>query len=116
MSDGVYLTMNILRSKQEISKIIEDSKTSPVFLLKHSLICPISSAAYSAFGVFSENNPEITCYVVHIQENRDISNHIAEETGIRHASPQAILLSGGNAVWNESHYGITGNSLKQALT
>ncbi len=106
--------MHILRSKQEVSKIIEDSKTTPVFLLKHSLTCPVSSAAHSSFGDFSKNNPGIPCYVVHIQENRDISNHIAEVTGIRHASPQAILLSGGTAVWNESHYGITGDSLKQA--
>ena len=50
-----------------------------------------------------------------VQEARSLSDLVARETGIRHESPQVILLRNGEAVWNTSHHGITAESLREAL-
>jgi bacillithiol system protein YtxJ len=36
--------------------------------------------------------------------HRPVSNTIEQRFGIRHESPQAILLQGGEVVWARSHY------------
>jgi bacillithiol system protein YtxJ len=41
--------------------------------------------------------------------------HVADQTGVRHQSPQAILFYRGEPRWDESHYRITENDMKAAL-
>jgi bacillithiol system protein YtxJ len=41
--------------------------------------------------------------------------HVADETGVRHQSPQAILFYQGKPVWDDSHYRITEDDMKAAL-
>ena len=48
-------------------------------------------------------------------EHRDLSNEIAERSGVKHESPQAILLRDGKAIWNASHMSITSDSLLEAV-
>jgi bacillithiol system protein YtxJ len=50
-----------------------------------------------------------------IQQNRDLSALIAEETGIRHESPQVILFRGGQAAWSASHGAVTLAAMRAAL-
>ena len=41
---------------------------------------------------------------------------VAEKTGLRHESPQALLLKDGKVVWHESHGSIRVESLNQAVS
>jgi transposase InsO family protein len=50
-----------------------------------------------------------------IGRERTLSRRIADRTGVRHESPQAILVERGRAVWNASHGAITRESLAAAL-
>jgi bacillithiol system protein YtxJ len=50
-----------------------------------------------------------------VVEDRPVSMHVADQTGVRHQSPQAILLYRGEPVWDESHYRITQDSMEAAL-
>jgi bacillithiol system protein YtxJ len=34
---------------------------------------------------------------------------------VRHESPQALVLRGGEVVWHDSHYGIQVEALNQAV-
>ena len=52
---------------------------------------------------------------IEIQNAREVSNAVAEKTGVRHESPQALLLRDGEVVWNASHGAITVESLAGAL-
>ena len=54
--------------------------------------------------------------IVIVQTGRDISNEIEMRTGIRHASPQAIILKGGKAVYHASHYDITAEDLEKVMS
>ncbi|MEK3807607.1 bacillithiol system redox-active protein YtxJ [Metabacillus sp. SLBN-84] len=97
---------------EDFQKITEQEG---VFLFfKNSLTCPIAQAAFSEFSAFTEGNDSIPAYYLNVQEARPLSNYIAETYGIRHESPQALLFKDKQVVWNESHWKITADSLKQA--
>lgn len=84
-------------------------------LLKHSLTCPISLAAFQEYQKFAEGQSEIPVYYLAVQDSRPLSNEIAKEFEIKHESPQAILFSNKAAVWNASHWKITQSSLNSAV-
>lgn len=85
------------------------------FLLKHSLTCPISLAAYKEYEKFAAENQGVNTYYLAVQDARPLSNEIAEIFQIKHESPQAILFAGGEPKWNASHWKITNRSLGNAL-
>lgn len=89
----------------------------PLLLFKHSTRCPISAEANAAWKKWISDNQDsgIRQALVHVVEDRPVSNAIAEQTGITHASPQAILIVNGKSVWNTSHWHITYDSLEEHL-
>lgn len=94
-----------------LDELITRSQNEPVVLFKHSTSCPISSHAHREMERFSE----LDVNIVIVQRARDLSREIERRTGVRHESPQALVLRGGEAVWNASHYDITEEAVKQAV-
>lgn len=86
------------------------------FILKHSLTCPISHAAYQEYENYAGESQEVPTYYLAVQDSRPLSNEIAEKFQIKHESPQAILIKDGDAIWNASHWKITKRSLADALS
>jgi bacillithiol system protein YtxJ len=82
-------------------------------LFKHSTTCPISAAAQRAVAAYEASSP-VPILRVRVIEDRTLSQQLARELGIAHASPQAILLRGGQPVWKASHYDITEQALATA--
>jgi bacillithiol system protein YtxJ len=54
------------------------------------------------------------CVVV-VQLARDVSAAVAQKTGIKHESPQVLLIRDGNCVWSVSHRMIDAAAIKEAL-
>jgi bacillithiol system protein YtxJ len=104
-----------LRQDQDFEQLLDRSKTDPVLIFKHSTQCSISGHVYQNFTDFAENTPELESAVVLVIENRRLSNAIAERFGIRHESPQALLIKDGRVVWHAAHWSITAESLGSAL-
>ena len=104
-----------LREDRDLEELFEMSKTNPVLIFKHSTQCSISAQVYEEFTDFMERTQELFCGVVLVVENRQLSNAIAERFGIRHESPQALLIKDGRSIWHASHWSITSNSLSDAL-
>jgi len=98
-----------LDSVEQLESLFQRSHAKPVILFKHSSSCGISSGV---FNEVSQVNADINLIVV--QNARNISNLIAERTGIRHESPQAIILKQGEPVYHASHYDITAEDLDSA--
>lgn len=90
-------------------------KESKFFLLKHSLTCPISQAAFQEYQNFADGQTEFPAYYLAVQDSRPLSNTIAEKFAIKHESPQAILFANQAAIWNASHWKITQSSLNSAV-
>ena len=99
-----------LESIEALDRLVERSHSEPVVLFKHSNTCGISAGVYQEV---SDVAGDINLVVV--QTHRDISNKIAHVTGIRHESPQAIILWAGKAVYHASHYDITAADIQDWL-
>jgi bacillithiol system protein YtxJ len=103
-----------LVSIEQFDEVLQ--KENKFFLLKHSLTCPISNAAYNQYQEFTEGQSEVPTFFLAVQDARPLSNEIAERFQIKHESPQAILFFNKNAVWNTSHWHITKDSLSNATS
>jgi bacillithiol system protein YtxJ len=42
--------------------------------------------------------------IVTVQTHRDISNAVTARLGVRHETPQALLIQDGRVVWSASHF------------
>ena len=101
---------NEIHDAQELETLFEKSFEAPVALFKHSLTCPISADAYHRIA---QADAEIN--IVIVQHARNVSNAIAEKTGIRHESPQTIVLKDGEAIYHASHYSIEAEKISEKL-
>ena len=90
------------------------SYNEPVLIFKHSTTCPISAHAYREMQRL-DVGPARHVHLVVVQSARPLSNEIARRTGVRHESPQAIVLSRGAAAWTASHYDITAAAVERAV-
>jgi len=96
-------------SEEGLESLFRASHAKPVILFKHSNSCGISRGV---FNEVSQINGEVNLIVV--QDARNVSNLLAERTGIRHESPQAIVLKEGQPVYHASHYDITAEDIDTA--
>ena len=104
-----------LQQDRDLEDLLDKSKTDPVLIFKHSTQCAISAQAYEEFVDFAEGADNLTCGSVLVIENRKLSNAIADRFGVRHQSPQALLIKDGRVIWHASHWSITTDSLRDAL-
>ena len=103
---------NFLRieDRTTLDNLLTDSKQRPVIVFKHSNACSISARAYREMQKF-----EGDVNILEVQSARDISRELADLTGVRHETPQVIVLRDGKAVWNASHFDVTANGVAKAL-
>ena len=99
-----------LADADALEEIFKLSHSKPVVLFKHSMTCPISSAAYQEM---SQYGGEVALLVV--QRARELSRAVETRTGVRHESPQAIVLRDGQAVWNASHWRVRAEAVESAV-
>jgi bacillithiol system protein YtxJ len=91
-----------LQTHADADAMLEASHNAPVYLLKHSIACPISARGQMEF-VGLEGNGDPKLYAVVVQYARDVSAYLAEQLGVKHETPQAILIKDGEAVDVKSH-------------
>lgn len=111
-------TYQILRSDEELEAFFETSHQRPALLFKHSLTCPISGTAFREYEKFlaERSDSEETGFgLIEIQNSRPLSAAVTERTGVRHESPQALLIRNGEVTWHASHFKIRADSLASAV-
>ncbi|WP_372631459.1 bacillithiol system redox-active protein YtxJ [Cohnella sp.] len=104
-----------LTSLEQWNAVLEGSSGKPLLVFKHSTSCPISAGAREETVRYIDNDrsEKVDYAIVHVIEDRPVSNEIAERLGVKHASPQVILVKDGEAVWNTSHWHITYDFLSE---
>lgn len=91
--------------------------SAPVMLLKHSTYCGTSARALQQFQAWAATLPpgsRVVPALVRVVEERPLSQRIAQDTGVPHASPQVLLVQGGRVRWQASQWGITQPALAAA--
>jgi bacillithiol system protein YtxJ len=98
----------------QLDAIKEESRLHPVVIFKHSTTCSISAMAKNRLE--REEAPEgVPAYYLDLLTYRPISNAIAQQFGIKHESPQLLIIRNGECVYDESHNGVRMDELKEAL-
>jgi|SRR5680860_109301 len=101
---------------QELREILNESCERQTILFKHSTTCPISSRAWQEVQNFiKESSDKILVGRIKVIESRHISNQATEELGIKHQSPQVLLLHARQVLWHASHHEVTQIKLMKAL-
>lgn len=78
-------------------------------LIKHSTACPISYNGYKEFDSFCRRNRKKPALfgLVNVIENREVSNAIANDLGLKHESPQVIFIYKRKVIGSRTHWAIT---------
>ena len=92
-----------------LENLLTDSTKKPVIVFKHSNACSISARAYREMEKLDNVN------ILEVQSARAISNEVANLTGVRHETPQVIILRDGKAVWNASHFDVVAADVLKAV-
>nr|WP_124218996.1 bacillithiol system redox-active protein YtxJ [Aquisalibacillus elongatus] len=107
------MEMEILTSKEQFEQVLKDNEN--LVLLKHSLTCPISADAKGQMEKFEASQAYPT-YIIHIQDNRELSNYVAEYFDIKHESPQVFYIENGEVKHHASHWDVTAKKLEKVTT
>lgn len=84
--------------------------SDPTVLLIHDPWCPISAQAYA-----QAKRVGSSVHIVLSDTGRDLTHQIEAATGVRHESPQAMVLSDGRVHWHASHFAVTRDAIRAAL-
>lgn len=102
--------MREITSEQDLEQVFAE----PVAVVfKHSSRCPISRSAQREVERFLNNQPDVPVYLVDVIRDRTVSRALATRTGIRHESPQTIVLHQGAVAWHGSHYQVTADAIRE---
>jgi thioredoxin 1 len=104
-----------LTDPDDLDAAFARSEESPVVLYKHSTSCPISYRARQRMEALADADDAPPVYEVVVQQARPVSNAIAERLGLRHETPQVVILWQGEAVFDASHGRVTAEAVREHL-
>jgi bacillithiol system protein YtxJ len=84
-------------------------------IFKHSPTCPISLFAHREVSRYCESQPDAPVYLVSVRRQREVARHVAHCTGVRHESPQVVVLRRGDVLAAASHHTITAEWIASAV-
>jgi bacillithiol system protein YtxJ len=107
---------------EEFEHLLSESHTRPLLLFKHSYSCGVSAEALDELvdhlnaGSAAKTLDDHPRYaLVTVQTHREVSNAVSARLGIRHETPQALLIRNGQVVWSASHFRVTADAVHRAL-
>lgn len=107
--------MQSLTTLDALDAALARASDRPILLFKHSETCGLSLQAHEeVLTLLADPAWDIPVYLVSVQAARHVSNAMASRFGIRHASPQALLVRDGAVHWHTSHLAITAAALQGA--
>jgi len=100
----------------ELDRVLAASSDRPLLLFKYSATCGTSAEALDELVAhLNESKADATYAMVTVQTHRDVSNEVARRLGVRHETPQALLIRDGRVIWSASHFRVTAAALEEAL-
>lgn len=103
-----------LISTDQLEKIKTESEQKPILIFKHSTRCSTSRMSLDRLER-NWKSDQIEPYFLDLLSYREVSDLIAEQFGVDHESPQAILIVKGKPVLALSHFEIDFNEIQKAV-
>ena len=108
------MNWKLLTAESQLDEIISESNQKPVVIFKHSTTCSISGMAKNRLERTIQ--PEgLDFFYLDLLTYRPISSKIAEVFGVKHESPQILVIWKGECVYDESHNGISMDEIEDAV-
>jgi bacillithiol system protein YtxJ len=108
--------MNELRSIADLDQALALRK-GKIVLYKHSTQCGMCDGALEEIQEFLKSRAGAGAfYYLDLLAHRDVSNAIAQRLGVKHESPQAIVLEDGKVAAVLNHRAIRVTALEKALS
>jgi bacillithiol system protein YtxJ len=108
--------LTALQGIDELDSVLKESRQRPLLLFKHSYSCGVSAEALDELlAHLAAARPGARYAMVTVQTHREVSNAIAHKLGVRHETPQALLVRDGEVVWSASHFRVNAMELEKAL-
>ena len=113
--------LTLLQDVDELDRLLSESHTRPLLVFKHSFTCGISAEALDELidhlnaDLCAAGGPDPRYAMVTVQTHRDLSNAVAAKLGIRHETPQALIVRDGRVVWTASHFRVTARAVGAAI-
>ena len=100
-----------LSSDLDLDRVVAASHAEPVIVFKHSESC---GASWMAETSLADGTLPAPVHQIVVQRSRETSDRIARLLGVRHETPQALILVDGRAAWHTSHAGVTRDRVAEA--
>ncbi|MGE0600593.1 MAG: monothiol bacilliredoxin BrxC family protein [Dehalococcoidia bacterium] len=94
----------------ELEQAFARSERAPVLLYLHDPYCGRSAVAHSEVSKLGMRIAWINVHARH-----DLGMEVERLTGVRHESPQALILRHRQARWSASHRNVTASAILAAL-
>ncbi len=110
----VEVPWHVLSTMEQVDELLEESKSIPVAIFKHSTRCGVSRSVLKQWERdYNLKEEQLKLYFLDLLQYRNISNAISERLQVPHESPQLIVVKNGAAVHNDSHHYINASHLER---
>ena len=101
----------------ELERLLADTHDRPLLLFKHSYTCGVSAEALDELILHLGERQTLDARyaMITVQTHRHVSNAASAKLGVRHETPQAILVRAGRAIWSASHFRVNAVELNKIL-
>ncbi|HET9054863.1 MAG TPA: bacillithiol system redox-active protein YtxJ [Cyclobacteriaceae bacterium] len=109
------MNWSYLEHPEQLDQLIAESGSTTILIFKHSTRCSISRATLDRLERNWEDAdiPNVKPYFLDLLSFRNISNAIASLFQVEHQSPQVLMIRNGKSVYDNSHYGINVNDIRE---
>ena len=110
--------LKALRHLSDLDRLLDDSAGRPVLLFKHSYSCGTSA---EALDELIEHLDDARRREARLRRGdradapRRVERRAATRLGVRHETPQALLIRDGRVVWSASHFRVTADAVAKAI-
>jgi bacillithiol system protein YtxJ len=106
-----------LTQPEQLTDIVRESAEHPVVIFKHSTSCSISAMAKTRLERqwADAGLTNVKAYYLDLLRYRPVSNQIADQFGVRHQSPQLLLIQDGECRYDASHMSIQLGEVKKKV-
>jgi bacillithiol system protein YtxJ len=100
----------------QLDDLLENSVNQKVIIFKHSTRCSISVMVKDRLERnWSKDLENQEIYYLDLLNYRDVSNAIADKTGVEHQSPQVVIIENGICIFSANHNFISADAIKHEL-
>jgi bacillithiol system protein YtxJ len=112
----MHPSLTHLQHIDELDALLAESSERPLLLFKHSASCGTSYEALDELiDHLNDERLPARYAMITVQTHRELSTAVAKRLGVRHETPQALLIRKGRVVWSASHFRVTAGAVEAAI-